>query len=874
MKLLIVESPAKAKTIGKYLGEREYTVLSSYGHVRGIPTKKDAIQVYDKHMEIHYEVVPSAAQNIVKLAQASKKASAIYFATDPDREGEAISWHLLEVLKQNHAIYKNTELKRVVFHEITEKAIRAAIEQPRDINMDLVRAQQARQALDYIVGFTLSPILWRKLPGSKSAGRVQSVALRMICEREEEIESFKKQEYWKIYGTFCPEQNHKEDTTFNNSKNTIFRAELIAYKKRLEKFDITTEAQALNIIERLKQYDYCISKVTTKKTTHSPKPPFTTSTLLQEASYKLGYTAKKTAHIAQRLYEGVDIQGKPTALITYMRTDSVSVSQESAEAANMLIAELYGCEYAPTKIRGYKNKIKNAQEAHEAIRPVDVKVIPANIKHFVERDLYLLYDLIWRRFIASQMSNALLENTSIEIVDYKINEENGCNSLHDNTDGVIAGKTEALFKTTGSVVLFQGYRKVYDDVHNIVTNNTKGSKAHGCVDQNDEVNLAYSGEQTLPVLSTYQRVYASEIVHSCHSTKPPSRFNEASLVKKLEELGIGRPSTYPTIISILQNRKYVVLQNKQFVTESRGRLVNAFLCNFFSEYIQYEFTAHMEDMLDAISRGEKRYMEELMEFWGKFKLQAESVMALNTRDVLYAVEQSLLTYIYGPLTNDNHNITERMLCPECHIGTLALKNSRFSPFIGCNRYPECKFVKQFQGCCDDTNLTNVQSRCSENGQIEQETNVIAREWPKNLGVDISDGQDVILNKGPYGFYVMKKIINNSNTKAIRDVSDIAVPKQRTSKKNSVKIVGVPKNVDPQSVHLEYALKLLRLPKLLGVYPDDRGEIRVNIGRYGPYLQYKNQFIALKISNFIDITCDDAIKVIKEKITKTVQQKKR
>ncbi len=834
MRLLIVESPAKAKTINKYLGEKDYIVLSSYGHVRAIPKKNHAVEVDNDTIKIHYEIIQSASKNIDKLTKASKCASEIYFATDPDREGEAISWHLLEILKQQKAIKKDTKLGRIVFHEITKTAVKAAISNPRDINMDLVHAQQARQALDYIVGFTLSPILWRRLPGSRSAGRVQSVALRIISERESEVESFEKQEYWKVYGIFSTKKLEKEEVEKH------FRADLIKYNgNQLDKLSIKSLEDSKSIIESLLQYEYHISRTETKQITNNPKPPFTTSTLLQDAAYKLGFSAKKTSSIAQSLYEGIDINGKPTALITYMRTDSVYVSSEVAKKANELISKLYGDEFAPEKIRTYKNKIKNAQEAHEAIRPIDPSILPEEIKNDISIDLYKLYDLIWKRFIASQMKSAILENTTIEITNHKSGVDSKANNI---------------FKASGSVILFLGYRKIYTDTINIHYKKKEDIDDNAQNDDKD-TDIGNNIKQMLPKLSNTQELQLINIDKSQHYTKPQPRFNEASLIKKMEELGIGRPSTYPSIISILQDRKYVILKDKQFIPEPRGRIVNAFLVNFFGEYVEYEFTAQMEDILDSISRGEREYKNELMKFWIQFKNQASNIIALKTQTILQKVEDALTLYIYDGYKKSTSEREKLRVCPICQIGTLTLKNSKFGPFIGCNRYPECEYTKQL---CHEKTLSTTNNESSDNKILESE-------WPRILGLDSSDGQEILLNKGPYGFYVMKKIRKFGDEDKIISKKKLQNTGSKIAKKNEVKIVGLPKTVNHNDITLDYAQDLLKLPKTIGTYPEDEVEIKIGIGRYGPYIQYGKEFLSIKKTNFMDITYQEAVEMIRQKL---------
>jgi len=580
MKLLIVESPSKAKTINQYLG-KDYVVISSYGHIRGLPSEEGAVQP-DKNFQMRFEVLEKSKRNVEEIVKQYKKCSELLLATDPDREGEAISWHLLEALKERKVYNPKVPTRRVVFNEITKSAILNAVAHPRDINDHLVEAQQARQALDYLVGFTLSPVLWRKLPGSRSAGRVQSVALRIISEREEEIEQFKSEEFWTIEGEFQTDKNEK------------IAAKLSHYNgQKLDKFSINNAIAASDAVKNLIGSQYSIKGVEKKELKRQPPPPFTTSTMLQEAARKLGFTAKKTSKLAQDLYEGIEVNGKTGGLITYMRTDSVSVSKQALAAARTVIASRFGDRYVPDQTRHYKNKTKNAQEAHEAIRPTDMSLLPEDVKHSLGLDHYKLYSLIWRRMMASQMSNAILDSVAIDIA--TPDEKN-------------------IFRATGSTIKFDGFLTLY-------------------------IKDKAPEETILPAVSVGESVAVDEIVPEQHFTEPPPRYTEASLVKKLEELGIGRPSTYPSIIAVLQDRGYVLLERKRFIAVAKGRIVSAFLTSFFEKYVEYDFTAKLENQLDEISHGEVTSNKVLQEFWNPFKQRVDEVLTVKGSEILEKMEK-------------------------------------------------------------------------------------------------------------------------------------------------------------------------------------------------------------------------------------------
>ncbi|CAL7959518.1 DNA topoisomerase 1 [Alphaproteobacteria bacterium] len=806
MKLLIVESPAKAKTINKYLGS-EYEVLSSAGHVRSIPSKARSVRPEDD-FDIRYEIIEKSTRYLKGIIASAKKSTEIYLATDPDREGEAISWHIAEIMKQENAI-TGKKVKRIVFYEITPTAIKDALINARDLNMDLIHAQQARQALDYLVGFTLSPILWRKLPGSRSAGRVQSVALRIICAREAEIRSFKIKEYWSVQGIFYHDINHK------------FMAELAVLNgKKLDKYDITNAKEADAIVQQIATYKFYVGNIEKKVIKRTPPPPFTTSTLIQEAAHKLGFSARKTAQVAQKLYEGIEIGGKLMGLITYMRTDSVAISTEAAEAALELIRRKFGNEYALQKPRIFKNKIKNAQEAHEAIRPTNAKLLPEDIEQFLERDQLKLYSIIWRRLVASQMKEAILESTTIDIC---CKEESGIDS-------------STIFKAKGTVVIFPGFHKITENQKNV------DKKLEEEAEEGED--SATGQNQFLPKFKGGEDIIAKKINPIQHFTQPPARYTEASLVKKMEALGIGRPSTYPTVISILLDRQYVNLSNKAFIPEERGELVDAFLISFFNQYVQYDFTAKLEDELDDISNGKKDYKQVLSSFWQPFKYNADSVMQLQTNVILNSIETVLGDYIFNAAqhsvdTTEERNFSEDKLdtvnkgkiCPSCEIGELKLKNGKFGSFLGCSRYPECKHTRKLamNGLSSD-----VQSSATKD---ENKKNVDTK-YPVELGIDKVTQGLVTLNSGPYGFYLR---LNSSEKKS--------------------KTIALPKNVNINEITLEYAERLLEMPCVLAKHPGTGEKINIGIGRYGPYVEYQKKYYSIKNGDIFTLSLDQALELI-------------
>ncbi|HEV2549683.1 MAG TPA: type I DNA topoisomerase [Stellaceae bacterium] len=748
MNIVIVESPAKAKTINKYLG-KGFKVLASYGHVRDLPAKDGSVRP-DEHFAMSWEVDGKAEKRLKEIAAAVKGAAHLYLATDPDREGEAISWHVQEVLKNRKAL-KGVDVKRVVFNEVTKSAVLDAFRHPRELNRELVEAYLARRALDYLVGFTLSPVLWRKLPGSRSAGRVQSVALRLICERESEIEAFRPQEYWTI------------EVEFATPGGERFTARLTHLDgKRLEKFDLADEASARAAAERiLKQQSYAVVAVEKKQIRRNPPPPFTTSTLQQEASRKLGFGASRTMRIAQRLYEGVDIFGDTVGLITYMRTDGVSMSSEAIEAVRRLIEQQYGARYRPDEARIYKTQAKNAQEAHEAIRPTDMFGRPEKLAGDLEPEQRELYELIWKRAVASQMAPAIIDQVAVDI----------------------ASPDRSLqFRATGSTVQFDGFLALYRE---------------------DEDDADESEEnRRLPPLKERDALARGKIDPQQHFTQPPPRYSEASLVKKLEELGIGRPSTYASILQVLQDRKYVRLDKKRFFPEDRGRVVTAFLENFFERYVEYNFTADLENQLDEISDGRISWQKVLEEFWRDFSAAVAGTKDLSITQVLDALDEELGPHFF-PATGDGR---DPRLCPGCNSGRLSLKLGKYGAFIGCANYPECRYTRPLA----------VENGNGENGHADI--------GPRELGNDPSTGLPVIVRKGPYGYYVQLGAAEEGGEK----------PKR----------VSLPKGATPAEVTLDQAVKLLSLPREIGTHPADGKKIIAGIGRFGPYIKHGDTFRSL------------------------------
>jgi DNA topoisomerase-1 len=774
MNVVVVESPAKAKTINKYLGSG-YQVLASFGHVRDLPAKDGSVRP-DDDFSMSWEVQSKADQRLREIAEAVKQADHLYLATDPDREGEAISWHIAEELARRKLL-KGVEVKRVVFNEITKSAVIEAFKHPRDLDQALIEAYLARRALDYLVGFTLSPVLWRKLPGSRSAGRVQSVALRLICEREAEIEVFRAREYWSI------------DVALRNPADAPFTARLTHLAgRKLDKFDLPDTASAEAAATKLRAAQaFRVETVERKQSQRNPYPPFTTSTLQQEASRKLGFGATRTMRLAQKLYEGVDIGGETVGLITYMRTDGVQVANEALQAARRLVASQYGDPYLPPTPRAYKAKARNAQEAHEAIRPTDLFRRPQELSRHLDKDALRLYDLIWKRMVASQMASVQLDQVAVDI---------------DVDHGV------AKLRANGSVIVFDGFLVLYQE---------------GRDDPNGAAEGALGDEERrLPKLDEGDALRREAVTPEQHFTQPPPRYSEASLVKKLEELGIGRPSTYASILQVLQDRDYVRLEKRRFIPEDRGRLVTAFLSSFFERYVQYNFTADLETQLDLISDGSKDWKLVLRQFWDAFAKAVDDTKDLRIAKVIDALDEDLGPHFF-PADPTRPGVDPRV-CPACQEGRLGLKIGRTGGFIGCSRYPECRFTRPLA----------VPS--GENGQLELA-------GPLELGNDPARGEPVTLRKGPFGFYVQLGEPGEDGSKPKRS--------------------SLPKTLAPSDVTLEQALALLALPREVGRHPETGEPIMAGLGRFGPYIKHGSAYCSLKEDDVLAIGLNRAVTLLAE-----------
>lgn len=776
--VVIVESPAKAKTIHNYLGN-DYTIVASFGHVRDLPSKNGSV-LPDQDFSMTWEVDARGQKQIQDIAKAVKSADALYLATDPDREGEAISWHIEQVLREK-GLLKNIPVHRIVFYEITKSAIKEAITAPRPIDQSLVDAYLARRALDYLVGFNLSPILWRKLPGSRSAGRVQSVALRLVVDREREIEAFKSQEFWTVEGKFVTPQN------------SVFLARLTHLSgKKLEKFDLPTEETAQKACQAIKEQTYTIKDVEKRQVNRQPPPPFITSTLQQEASRKLGFSASNTMRVAQRLYEGISTGSETTGLITYMRTDSPHMAEEAIKNARSHIQTAYGKLYLPETSRIFKSKVKNAQEAHEAIRPTDFSRTPQSVKPFLDDMQYKLYDLIWKRAIASQMANALFDQVGVDVVslDRKI-----------------------ILRATGSTLVFDGFLKLYQEGR----------------DEGDDAEK----ENLLPRLQKGEALDLNDIIPDQHFTQPPPRYTEASLVKKLEELGIGRPSTYASILSVLQDRSYVYLEKKQFFPENRGRIVTAFLVDYFKRYVEYDFTAGLEEQLDEISAGEQNWKKVMRLFWDPFIETVQQTEKLRQSEILTKLQENLESFLFPDSTPESRK------CPQCQEGDVHLKLSKFGAFLGCTRYPDCTYRRSL----------------ADKG-TDKETSFVEFE-PTALGKDPETDQEITVRKGPYGFYLQWDG-TDQNTPEEK-------PKKGKKKTDKPKRIPIPSMIEPTSMTIEQALMLKSLPKPIGIHPTTGDAISVGIGRFGPYVKYGAAFVSIpKKFDFLELTLEEALDLIEKK----------
>jgi len=781
MNLVIVESPAKAKTINKYLGDN-YKVLASYGHIRDLPSKNGSVNP-DQDFKMEWEIDSFSKKYLKEITDAAKDSSKIILATDPDREGEAIAWHVKEYLNEKKLL-KDKEIERVVFNEITKKAVIQGIENPRKIEPLLVDAYMARRALDYLVGFNISPILWTKLPGSKSAGRVQSVALKLITEREHAIESFKPEEFWTLSIKFS-------DTTNQNFTASISQLD----NNKIEKFSFRNKEEINKAISSINKKKFNITDISGKIVNRNPSGPFTTSTLQQTASSRLGFGASRTMQIAQKLYQGIEMEGETIGLITYMRTDGTNLSKDAVTSFRNYIQKEIGNEYLPKDILNYSGKkAKNAQEAHEAIRPTDIIRTPESVKKYLSTDQNKLYDLIWSRALSSQMESAKFDRNTITITS-------------DNND--------TICKASGSVLKFDGFLKIYN-------------------------NQSKDDDETILPAVSKGPINIEALIDEQHYTQPPPRYSEASLVKKLEELGIGRPSTYASIISTIANRGYAEILNKRFFPTDRGKLISAFLEKLFSKYVDYNFTAGLEDQLDEITTGKESWIKVLELFWKDFNNNVSEVKEKRTREVLDLLNDSLGELIFD---KDNEGNVVRK-CQLCSSGTLSLKNSfRGGAFIGCSNYPECKFTRPLS-----------KAKAAAQAQLAE---------PKFIGKH-ENGNDIYLKNGRFGPYLQYEKIPSDI-----EVEKISKKKKKTKKLKSdvnelLKNVSIPKGLELESINLEKAQFLCSLPKSLGINPDNQKEITLNVGRFGPYLKCENKSARIEnVEEIFSIGLNRAITLIAE-----------
>ncbi len=766
MDLVIVESPAKAKTINKYLGN-DYKVLASFGHVRDLPEKNGSVDP-DEEFSMIWEVQSASGQRLNEIADYLKKSDRLILATDPDREGEAISWHVLEVMREK-GVLDGKQIQRVVFNAITRNAVTEAMNHPRELDEKLVHAYLARRALDYLVGFNLSPVLWRKLPGARSAGRVQSVALKLICERELEIEKFIPREYWSVSADFTTQNGDKLPTRLTLLKGG-----------KVEKFTLTNEAEAMAAKDAIESGRFKVNRIESKPGQRNPSAPFTTSTLQQEAARKLGFNAKRTMQIAQLLYQGIEIDGEATGLITYMRTDGTQIAHEAVIETRDVIKADFGPDYLPEKAREYQTKAANAQEAHEAIRPTSLTRRPEYIASTLDYDQAKLYELIWKRTMASQMENARVQRTTIDITD----------------------ESEATgLRASGTVITFPGFLKLYEE-------------------GKDDEKSDKEEEQTLPQVTEGIPLDLQKVSPDQHFTEPPPRFSEATLVKKMEELGIGRPSTYASVLSVLRDRDYVFMDRNRFHPQDKGRLVTSFLESFFNQYVEYDFTAALEGDLDKVSNGDLDYKDVLRKFWESFSYSVDSTMEIRNTQILDKMNEVLGPHIFKD-TGDG----DPRICPKCDEGELSLKTGKFGAFVGCTRYPECRFTRPF-----------AQAEGRE-GDIERE-----------LGNDPETGLIVYLKDGRFGPYIQLGDAGEDNEKLKRS--------------------GLPKDMRPADMTLDYALRLLSLPRLVGKHPETGEDITADLGRYGPYLKHGKQSASLEtVDEIFEIGVNRAVTVIAEKKSK-------
>ena len=779
MNLVIVESPAKAKTINKYLGN-DYIVLASYGHIRDLPSKNGSVDP-ENNFKMVWEVDSFSKKYLKEITDAAKDSSKIILATDPDREGEAIAWHVKEYLNEKKLL-KDKQVERVVFNEITKKAVTHGIDNPRQIEPLLVDAYMARRALDYLVGFNISPILWTKLPGSKSAGRVQSVALKLITEREHEIELFDPKEFWTL------------SIKFNDKDNKSLIASIFQFKdKKIEKFSFRNKNEIDKAIDEVKSKKFQISDISSKIVNRNPSGPFTTSTLQQVSSGRLNFGASRTMQIAQKLYQGIEIDGETIGLITYMRTDGTNLSTDAVSSFRDYIKKEFGDDYLPKNPLNYSGKkAKNAQEAHEAIRPTDIMRAPDTLKKYLSPDQHKLYDLIWSRALSSQMESAKFDRNTITIT----SEDN-----------------ETICKASGSVIKFDGFLKVIKD------------------------NKKDDDEDILPEMSKGP-VNIESLLDEQHFTQPPPRYSEASLVKKLEELGIGRPSTYASIISVISTRGYAETINKRFHPTDRGKLISAFLEKLFSKYVDYNFTAELENQLDEITTGKESWIKVLEMFWKDFNQNVIEVKEKRTREVLDLLNDSLGSLIFE--RDKEGNINRK--CQLCENGSLSLKNSfRGGAFIGCSNYPECKFTRPLS-----------KAKAAQQSQLAE---------PKLIGKH-ENGNDMFLKNGRFGPYIQYEIIPEINEEPVKKKK---VKKKKNQKENNnLKNISIPKGIELDTINLERAKFLCSLPKSLGINPENQKEILLNSGRFGPYLKCENKSARIEnVEEIFSIGLNRAITLIAE-----------
>jgi DNA topoisomerase-1 len=771
MDVMVVESPSKAKTIGKYLGPG-YTVLASYGHVRDLPPKDGSVRP-DEDFAMDWEVDSASQKRLDAIAKAITKGGRLLLATDPDREGEAISWHVLDILSQKKAL-QGVEVKRVTFNSITKQSVLDAVANPRDLDQPLIDAYLARRALDYLVGFNLSPVLWRKLPGSRSAGRVQSVALRLICERESEIEVFKSREYWTV------------DAMFGTTKKQTLKARLTYLDgRKLDKFDINTAERAEQAKKEIERRAFSVASIDRRQVRRNPPPPFITSTLQQEASRKLGVGAATAMRIAQKLYEGVDIGGETVGLITYMRTDGVQLGPEAIGQTRRLIETKYGQNYVPAQPRVYTSKAKNAQEAHEAIRPTDLFRLPQDVAQYLDKDQMGLYELIWKRTVASQMESAVLDQVTVDIA---------------------SGDKTVQLRTTGSVVKFPGFLTLYDE-------------------SQDEKSEDDENATILPDVQEAEALDRREVLPEQHFTEPPPRYSEASLVKKLEELGIGRPSTYASIIEVLQRRNYVKIDRKRFIPEDRGRIVTSFLQTYFPRYVEYGFTAHLEEELDDISSGKTEWHQVLREFWKAFSAAVGETKELRVREVLDKLDEELGPHFFP--ANDNAGAKSPRTCPSCADGRLGLKLGKFGAFIGCSNYPTCKFTRKL-GIVDPEKDALSGANLGE---------------PKVMGVDAATGKEITLRNGPYGLYLQIGVLEG---------------------KEKPKRASLLKGMTPDELTFDQAKAILSLPRELGPHPEDKEMVLAGVGKFGPYVRHGSKYKSIPADeSVLEIGMNRAVALLAE-----------